>query len=137
MSASNSSVDLSLARLREVRSVLLRLHKALLDSERTLYEQVYGQISTRGEFFRLVIDHEWFSWLRPISQFIVQIDQTLGSKEPATGDQATQLLQAARQLLSPNSQGTPLEQRYYYAIQRDPDIALMNAELSDLLVAPK
>jgi hypothetical protein len=84
-----------------------------------------------------VIDHEWFSWLRPISQFIVQIDQTLGSKEPATGDQATQLLQAARQLLSPNSQGTPLEQRYYYAIQRDPDIALMNAELSDLLVAPK
>lgn len=135
MSASNSSLDLTLKRLRAVRSVLLRLHKALLDSERTLYEQVYGPISTKGEFFRLVIDHEWFSWLRHISQFIVQIDQSLSSKEPITEGQANQLLETARQLLKPSSQGTPLEQRYYHAIQRDPDIALMHAEISDLLVA--
>ena len=114
--------------------MLLRLHKALLDSERTLYEQVYGPISTKGEFFRLVIDHEWFSWLRHISQFIVQIDQALSSKEPITETQALQLLETARQLLKPSSQGTPLEQRYYHAIQRDPDIALMHAEISDLLV---
>jgi hypothetical protein len=134
MSASNSSLDLTLKQLREVRAVLLRLHKALLDSERVLYEQVYGPISTRGEFFRLVIDHEWFSWLRHISQFIVQIDQSLSSKESITQAQAQQLLEAARQLLTPSSQGTPLEQRYYHAIQRDPNIALMHAEISDLLV---
>lgn len=135
MSSTNSSLDRPFERLRELRSLLLRLHKALLDSERTVYEQVYGSIPSKGEFFQLVIGHEWFSWLRPISQFIVQIDETLSAKEPATLNQVNELLTKARTLLKPSVQGTPLEQRYYHAIQRDPDIALMHAEMSRLLVA--
>lgn len=133
ISAMPSSLDLPFQQLREVRAALLRLHKALLQSERVVYEQYHGRIQTNGEFFRLVIGDEWFSWLRPISQFIVQIDEALSPKEPMTLDQANALLAEARNLIRPDESGTLLEQRYYQAIQRDPNIALMHAEVSNLL----
>lgn len=134
MSAINSPLDFPFQRLREVRHALLRLHKALLNSERIVYERSHGRIRSNGEFFRLVIGHEWFSWLRPISQFIAQIDEVLSAKEePVTLQQANELLEEARTLIHPDESGTPLEQRYYDAIQRDPNIALMHAEVSRLL----
>jgi hypothetical protein len=133
MSSTHSSLELPFQRLREVRAALLRLHKALLESERVVYEQLNGRIRSKGEFFQLVIADEWFSWLRPFSQFIVQIDEALSAKEPITLHRVNELLDEARSLISPSEEGTNREQRYYQAIQRDPDIALMHAEVSRLL----
>ena len=133
MSSSDSSLDLPFQRLREVRTALLRLHKALLESERIAYEQSHGRIRSRGEFFQLVIGDEWFSWLRPFSQLIVQIDEALDAKEePMTLNQANQLLEEAKMLLQASETGTAREKRYYQAIQRDPNIAFMHAETSQL-----
>ncbi|MEO1621180.1 MAG: hypothetical protein AAFU53_09130, partial [Cyanobacteria bacterium J06632_3] len=67
----------AVTRLKKIRPELLKLHKALLYSERTVYEQTHGPIANSGEFFRLVTEDEAFSWLRPISKFIVQIDELL------------------------------------------------------------
>lgn len=116
---------------------MLRLHKALLHSERAVYEQFYGRIPSSGEFFRLVIEHDWFSWLRPMSQFIVEIDDVLNAKEPMTLGQVEALLAKARTMLQPSADGSSPEKRYYRAIQRDPDIALMHAEATRLLTPPK
>lgn len=131
----SASLDLPFHRLREVRLKLLRLHKALLFSERETYEQHFGAIRSTGEFFQLVVSDEWFSWLRPFSQFIAQIDETLSSREPATLQQASDLLHQARELLKANETGSESEQRYYHAIQRDPNIAFMHAEVTQLLRA--
>jgi hypothetical protein len=128
-----SPTDSTFQRLRQLRTALLRLHKALLDSERIVYEQLYGRIQTNGQFFQLVIEHDWFNWLRPISQFIVQIDEAVSAKEPMTLQQAKELLRQAKTLLQPSQEGSSSQQRYYSAIQRDPDIALMHAEVSKLL----
>jgi hypothetical protein len=130
---SDRTLDFPFQRLREVRGALLHLHKALLESERIVYEQTHGRIRSKGEFFRLVVDHEWFSWLRPISQFIVKIDEALGGKEPATLDQVNELLAEAKMLVRPVRSGTLLEDKYYQAIQRDPAIALMHSKVSNLL----
>lgn len=134
MSPTEPSLDSMLQRLKTLRSKLLPLHKALLNSERVIYEQSHGRIATTGEFFRLVIEHEWFSWLRPMSQLIVQIDELMSSKEPVTSNQAKALLVGVENLLKPAAEGTTPQQRYYQAIQRDPDIAFMHAEISSLLV---
>lgn len=133
MSSSDIPLNLPFQRLRQVRTRLLHLHKALLESEKQVYEQSHGQISSRGEFFRLVIGDDWFSWLRDFSQFIIRIDIALDQKEPATLDTANQLLSEAQTLLTPAEWGTPQQQRYYQAIQRDPNIAVMHAQLSHLL----
>ncbi len=133
MSSTHPPLDFPFQHLREIRAALLRLHKALLDSEREVYERRHGRIQSKGEFFQLVIGDEWFSWLRPFSQFIVEIDEALSSKEPITLHRANELIDEARFLVSPAEAGTTREQRYYQAIQRDPNIALMHAEVSSLL----
>lgn len=133
MSVNTPSLESALQHLRQVRLSLLRLHKALLNSERIVYEQFHGRIQSNGEFFRLVVGHEWFDWLRPMSQLIVQMDDLLHAKEPITVDQVDAVLEQAQSLLQPSVDGTSAEKRYYRAIQRDPEIALMHAEISRLL----
>ncbi len=131
--SSPNSLDFPFQHLRKLRATLLQLHKALLDSERAVYEQNNGAIPTKGDFFRLVVDDQWFQWLRPISQFIVKIDETLSEKEPATLQTVNELLAEANTLLRPAEDGTEGQQRYYEAIQRDPNIALLHADVSQLL----
>ena len=133
MNDSDPALAALLQRLRQLRSLLLRLHKALLDAERLTYEQKHGQIQSTNEFFQLVLGDEWFTWLRPISQLIVQIDEFLSAKAAVTGEEARSLLTQTSQLLAPIATGTTAEQRYYQAIQRDPSIAQMHAEVSTLL----
>ncbi len=126
----------AIARLQEIRPELLRLHKALLDSERVVYEQTNGRIANSGEFFRLVISDDAFSWLRPISQFIVQIDELLDlrKKDKIEPESAAILLEKARLMIKPNENSlTPLGERYFQAIQRDPNIALMHADIAQKL----
>lgn len=133
MSVPHLPLENSIEKLREVRAALLRLHKALLEFERVNYEQFFGRIQSKGEYFQLVVSHDWFSWLRPISQFIVQIDEALSAKEPITVGAANELLNQARQMLKPAQDGTMLEKRYYRAIQQEPAIALLHADVSQLL----
>ena len=131
-----SSSESAIARLKEIRPELLRLHKALLDSERIVYEQTHGPIVNSGEFFRLVIDDDAFSWLRPISKFIVQIDELLDlrKKDKIEPESAAILLEKARLMIKPNENSlTPLGENYFQAIQRDPNIALMHADIAQKL----
>lgn len=123
----------SLQRLRELRPLLLSLHKALMEQERTAYEQSYGPIANRGEYLQLVLGHEWFGWLRPISQLIVRIDERLSAKKPDVAETTEALLADVCKVLNPLEQGSKAEQRYYQAIQTNPDIALMHAKFASIL----
>src|SRR5574341_1384582 len=67
--------------LVELHDALLRLHKVLLDSERAVYEKEFGPIRSPNHFFQLLTNDPWFAWLRPISQLIVAIDETLDAEE--------------------------------------------------------
>lgn len=133
MSLTDPSPDTIRHHLQSVRSALLRLHKTLLDFERIQYEQTYGRIPSTSEFFQLVIGHEQFLWLRPLSQFIVQVDEALSTKEPIPLEQAKEFLSTAYQLIQPSETGTLQEERYFRAIGRDPDVALRYADVTDLL----
>jgi len=133
MTASKPNSGPAFQNLRVVRKSLLDLHKSLLDSERKVYEEFHGPIQSPHEFFKLVTEHEWFDWLRPISQFIVQMDDVILSKEPLPPQRATDLIEQTRLMLRPSEFGTPLEKGYFQAIQRDPNIALKHASFTNLL----
>ena len=120
--------------LRTLRSLLLKLHTALLVAEQDSYERVHGPITSKGELFQLVISDEWFDWLRPISQFIVRIDETISSKELVSPNQLHVLLAAARDLLPLESAAdSETAVRYQRAVQNYPAIATMHAEMMELL----
>lgn len=120
--------------LSELRIKLLRLHKSLLECERSAYEQVRGQVS-RGELLQLAIDHEQFAWLHRLSKLIVQIDQLLDADEPVTSETISVLLSDIRTLLTPDRLGDDFALKYDAAFQRNPDVVLAHADVVMLLAS--
>lgn len=134
MSDSNSLSVPAFQKIKTIRALLLKLHKALLDAERDVYERIHGRITSKGEFFQLVVGDEWFEWLRPISRFIVKMDETLGSKEPVSPNQIHELLSEARDLLPVDANGTSeATVRYQRAMQNHPAVASLHGEIVHLL----
>jgi hypothetical protein len=133
MSLPDPHSDLARRRLTDLRHGLLKLHKALLDSERLSYERTYGRIATRGELFQLVIGNEWFAWLHQVSELVVQIDEMLDAEEPVTPVVATRVIDRTRLMLKPAEEGDGFGKRYFDAMQRDPDVVLAHAAVKKLL----
>ena len=116
------------ARLGEVRHALLKLHKALIDDERIEFERERGRIASSGEFLQLVLNDQWFAYLRPLSALVVQIDELLDAEEATQAD-ADALMAQARAMLRPEADdASGLGERYRAALQRAPDVVMAHAE---------
>lgn len=123
-------------RLKALRDTLLTLHKALLDSERTSYEIVHGPIASPAAFLQLLINDNWFAWLRPVTTLIVQIDEALAAKKPPATSHAFELLiEDMRALLSPSSGDNGFWKRYSGAVQRDPGVAVLHEQIEKELAS--
>ncbi|MBV9888981.1 MAG: hypothetical protein JO119_20750 [Acidobacteria bacterium] len=118
-------------KLVALRLALLRLHKELLDMERREYERLHGKVNT-GELFRLVVDHEQFSWLHNISEFVVRIDESLAGDNPVTAEDTHNAIILARKMFAPSESGDAFQKRYFDAIQRDPAVVIEHAELAKI-----
>jgi len=116
-------------RLKALRNGLLRLHKALLDSERAAYERDVARITSTGQFLGLVLNDPWFHWLHELSQFIVLVDETLDLDEPAGPADADRLVARARDLVAPGENGSGFARRYFEALQRDPAAVLAHRDM--------
>jgi hypothetical protein len=131
MTLEGGSDAIDRGKLTELRTVLLRLHKTLLDMERREYEREHGHVST-GELFRLVIDHQQFGWLHNISEFVVRLDETLAGETPITAEDLRSAVGMARKMFVPSESGDAFQKRYFDAIQRDPAVVMEHAELARL-----
>lgn len=127
-----SGEDHMRAHLGNLSRALLRLHKALLDSERVSYERVHGRIETNGAFFQLVLGDAWFAWLRPLSQLMVKIDE-LSEEEIEDRAEMTRTIDAVRTMLMPSEEGNGFGRHYYDALQREPDVVMAHAAVRALL----
>ena len=122
--------------LKQLRQGLLRLHKTLLDLERRGYERARGRIGNSYEFLQLVLKDPWFDWLHRLSELIVQIDETLDTRDsdtPTTEDDAKALMARAKGLLAPSETGSEFQKNYFLALQQSPDVVLLHAEMMRLL----
>ena len=134
MGSPEAEQDAARRRLKELRETLLTLHKALLDSERTSYEIVHGQIASPAAFLQLLINDNWFAWLRPVTTLIVQIDEKLAAKKPpATTRDLELLIEDIRALLSPSRDADEFWKRYLGAVQRDPGVAVLHERIENEL----
>ena len=128
--------DASRDSLKHLRQGLLRLHKMLLDLERVGYERAHHRIGNSYEFLQLVLKDPWFDWLRRLSEVIVQIDEALDIRDmeqPATDEDARELITRAKSLLSPAEEGTEFQKNYFLALQQSPDVVLLHSEIMKML----
>ena len=119
--------------LTQVRTVLLRLHKTLLDFERAAYERAHDKIANSYAFLQLVMSDPWFAWLRQLSELIVEMDELLAAKEIPRDATAVALIQQASILLTPSETGSEFQKKYFAAVQKCPEVVLAHSEFAGLL----
>ena len=118
----------------DLRKALLHLHKVLLDWERSAYERIHGRVSS-GELLKAIVEDQQFGWLRPISELIVRIDQTVDG-EPQNGPvDVDALISRAREVTAADEAGTPNAQRYHAALQEHPDAVFAHRAVTNVLKA--
>ena len=93
--------------LSGLRSPLLDVHRALLDSARRKYERQHGPASA-GDFLQALIHDPELAWLRPLTTLVAQIDE-LSAKD---GE---------------------FRQRYLNALQEDPAVLVAHGKLVQAL----
>jgi hypothetical protein len=116
--------------LRALRLPLLALHKAVLATERRAVEKVHGEMSG-AEFLQLVSDPVRYGWLKPFSELILAIDDTLEVQDDGEQEIATpqEMLDRTRELLLPPKGDTPFGRRYLSLMQREPELVIAHSAL--------
>jgi len=117
-----------LKRLIDVRNLLLRLHKALLDAQRARYEQANGKVANAGEFLQVVISDPSFDWLHRFSELIVEIDEATDAKQPISQTQTAALLEQTRKLVQAGE-----NERYQKTLASDANASRLHQEITQLL----
>jgi hypothetical protein len=118
--------------LKDLRQAMLRLHKTLLDWERRAYERIHGRQSSNALLDALLEDPQ-FTWLRPLSQLIVRIDEMLEDEIPPERGDLEAVVGHVRDLTTPNETGNAYEQRYHNALQASPDAVFAHRDLVTVL----
>ena len=121
--------------LAELREALLRLHKALIESDRTGYEKTFGRIASPYQFWQLLTDDAWFAWLRPVSQLVAAMDEMLDGKVTLTVAGVDGLSARAKSLLVAVPGDDGFSGHYDEALQRDPDVVFAHADVAMCLRA--
>ena len=132
MTSENELTEKTREQLTRVRTVLLRLHKTLLDFERERYEREHGTIANSYAFLKLVMGDPWFAWLRQLSELIVEMDELLAAKETPKDATAVALMQQANIMLIPSDSGTEFQKKYFAAMQQSPEVVLAHSEFAGL-----
>jgi hypothetical protein len=122
------------APLAEVRRVLLRLHKALIDSERARYEARHGPISNT-ELLTALLEAPDFQWLRPYSRLIAAMDEVIFSREPTVAGDARALVAEAHGLVRAADDEAESDDPYRAAVRRDPGVGFLHTELTRRVAA--
>jgi len=119
--------------LLDIRRGLLGLHKALIVAEQVTYERINGRVDSTGKLLQLVLNDPWFTWLHPLSQMVVRIDELLEDGDELTDVEVAHFLTEVRALIHPSEEGDGFERSYYEALQREPDVIFAHVEVKRLL----
>jgi len=117
-----------------MRESLIGLHGALILAEQQTYERVSGPVQSVEVLIELLQKDPWFTWLHPIADLLVRIDQLLEDDIcEITDDNVAHLLAEIDELLHPSMEGEGFERAYYEALDRAPDVVLAHFRVRKLL----
>lgn len=112
------------AALRDISKVLIPLHRGLIDAVREDYSFAYQPVESPTQLLRLVSDHPFFAWLKPITALIVDIDEMV--RTDFTAEQVETIAARLDRLFGANVDAAFAE-RYVPILQRSVDVAIGHA----------
>jgi len=120
--------------LMDIRHSLLGLHKALIIAEQLTYDRINGRVSSTGQLLQLVLNDPWFTWLHPLSQMVIRVDELLDDDMDPTTVEVEHFLAEVRAVIRPSEEGDGFERSYYEALQRAPDVIFAHVEVKKILM---
>lgn len=111
-------------KLKDLSKAMLRLHKTLLEGEKTKYEAVNGKIQNANVYLSLVLDDPQFAWLRKFSSLIALIDEAVSIRRPASEPEALALFDEAKILLNFEDAEEEFNDKFQNALQNNSDAVL-------------
>ncbi|MFN0141168.1 MAG: hypothetical protein ACKVQW_13900 [Pyrinomonadaceae bacterium] len=122
----------SAEKLKNARNILLKLHKAMLDLEREMYEGLHGKLSP-ARYVNLLMEDEDFAWLRKFSMLIVEIDEMFDLKDGVPTELVEANLDKVKELVEMTEPDEYFRAKYQFAIQRDSNAAGLHSQIKTLL----
>ena len=121
--------------LTDLRKSLLNLHKTLLEWERAAYERIHGRTSP-GNLLTALMNDPQFAWLRPLSELIVRIDESLAIDALDGPDvDVNAIVALAASAIVADETGNPAAQRHHKALQEHPDAVFAHRAVTNVLKA--
>ena len=126
---------MSTATLSKVRSHLLALHRAMVDSERRDYEKELYRMAD-GEFLDALIKDPRFAWLGALTALIVRLDEMEeeGLSQPGL---EKEFIQRTRALLTPESGDSEFHRKYSGLLQKSPEVLVAHGAVMRALKSPE
>ena len=119
--------------LIDLRKSLLNLHKTLLEWERAAYERIHGRTSP-GNLLTALMNDPQFAWLRPLSELIVRIDESLAIDALDGPDvDVNAIVALAASAIVADETGNPAAQRHHKALQEHPDAVFAHRAVTKVL----
>jgi len=120
--------------LLTMRDHLVGLHGALIVAEQQTYERVNGPVESIDTLLSLLQHDPWFTWLHPVADLLVRIDQFLDDDTfDITDANVEYVLREIDGLLYPSVEGDGFERAYYEAMDRSADVVLAHFRVRKLL----
>ena len=120
----------------EVHQNLLSLYSALIVAERLTYERIHGRVGSADRLIQLLLNDPWFTWLCPLSDLLLRIDQLLADEAcDITHEKVEHIVAEVRTLTRPSIEGDGFERAYYEALNRAPEVLLAHFHATRALPA--
>jgi hypothetical protein len=120
----------------EVHQRLISLYSALIVAERLTYERIHGRIDSSDKLIRLVLSDPWFTWLCPLLDLLLRIDQLLDDDAfEITPEIVAHLVAEVYAFTRPSIEGDGFERAYYEALNRAPEVVLAHFQVTRVLPA--
>ena len=121
------------ARLRALRTAVLALHKAILDTERVRYERMRGPVNGAQHLLRLVLEDPFFAWFRPLATFVVQADERLSEDRSVERSEVDTFAAQLRALLQSDESAGDFHHEYRRTLQDVPEVVILHGKVIALL----
>ena len=120
----------------EVHQRLLSLYSALIAAERLTYERILGRVGSTDDLLQLVLNNPWFTWLYPMLDLLLRIEQLLDDDAfDITHENIEHLVAEVRTVTRPSIEGDGFERAYYEALNRAPEVVLAHFQVTRVLLA--
>lgn len=117
------------AALREIWKQLLPLHRALIDSARDEYTATVAPLTGPGQLLQLLQDDPFFTWLKPLTSLIVDIDSM--SRTDFQRTDVDGIVTRIEHLFGTTAD-PGFTARYVPVLQRDVDVAIAHAAIRQI-----